>query len=63
MFDKIRASRTKKKESRRQLDRELAAQERALIDDPAELDIELGQAESPARLARFGMFRRRPGSS
>lgn len=53
MFGKFRAWRAQRKKRREELDREYAAEERALLDDPDELGVELDQA----RMA--GTWRRR----
>lgn len=44
MLESFRAWRAQRKKRRQELDREYAAEERALLDDPDELGVELDQA-------------------
>jgi len=57
MFRKVRLWWTERKKRDQQLDREYAAEERALIDDPDELGAELDRAEGAAWF-RGRLFRR-----
>jgi hypothetical protein len=53
MLKRIRASWAERKRRRQELDRKDAAEERALVDDPDELGVELDQARAA------GTWRRR----
>jgi hypothetical protein len=56
MLEKIRAWRAQRKKRRQELDQELAAEERALIDDPDELGVELDQARIAGSWRRSQLF-------
>jgi hypothetical protein len=57
VLQKTRTWWAERKQRERELDRQYAAEERALIDDPEELDIELDQA----RAGRLWLAARRLG--
>jgi hypothetical protein len=59
MIRKVRLWWAQRKKREQQLDREYAAEERALIGDPDELGAELDKAEGAARF-RGRLFRRPP---
>jgi hypothetical protein len=58
MFRKVHLWWTERKKREQQLDREYAAEERALLDDPDELGAELDRAEGAAWFR--GRLRRQP---